>query len=95
MLGSSTAHSTANLQSSILSVHNVNLPLHWFIKKYGIKLRQGTKYLLYSTHFQALLPGLDNDYHYVIGIVNILHKSNLKLLVNLFLFSRSFNFIDE
>lgn len=84
MLGSSTAYSPANLYSSILSLCNVNLPLHWFIKKYRIKLRQGTKNLLYSPHFQDLLPSLDNEW----GILNTPHKASLKLLLNLFPFSR-------
>lgn len=77
MSGSSTAYSTANLYSSVLSLYTVNLPLHWFIKKYGIKLRQGTKSLLYSTHFQDLLPRSNNES----GIVTIPHKASLKLLV--------------
>lgn len=81
MLGSSTLDSTANSYSSILSLYNVKLSLHWFVKKYGIKFRQSIKDLLYSTHFQDLLPDLDNE----CDIVNTLHKASLKLLVNLLL----------
>lgn len=57
MLSYSSVHFTANLYSSILSLYNVNLPLHTGLsKEHGIKHMQSTKISVIFTTFSGSPP---------------------------------------